>query len=187
MSTSASKIYTYLWLREDGTPYYAGKGTEKRARRCGSPPGDRVILQEWPSEEMAFEGECLLIAYYGRIDLGTGYLQNLTDGGKGAAGAHFPMRKLPKSPEHRVTKLSAVRLRYWDKVLQEHGQGMGRGCNTRKLVYLAPKELMKLSDFLAAKRRGGGSRRVSPYIKGMMLYQQLTENSASIEDEHGEV
>jgi len=82
-------FYTYLWLREDGTPYYAGKGhgirglssSGHRVRR----PKDKglIILQDWPSEEDAFEAEKFLISYYGRVDLGTGCLRNLTNGGEG--------------------------------------------------------------------------------------------------------
>jgi len=85
-------FYTYLWLREDGTPYYAGKGTEFRAyqkhhNRVGKcPPKDRVILQEFLSEADAFEAEQFLILYYGRKDLGTGCLINMSDGGEGSAG-----------------------------------------------------------------------------------------------------
>ena len=86
------QFYTYLWLREDGSPYYAGKGKGRRAffrhNHYVNPPRERsrIILQEWPSEELAFEGEKMLIAYYGRIDQGTGCLRNLTDGGDGPAG-----------------------------------------------------------------------------------------------------
>jgi hypothetical protein len=74
-------FYTYLWLREDGTPYYVGKGTKKRAWRKGSPPSERVLIQEFPSEEDAFLSERFLIALYGREDLLEGCLINLTDGG----------------------------------------------------------------------------------------------------------
>jgi len=78
-------FYTYLWLREDGTPYYVGKGALKRAFRKGHPP-DRVITQAHPCEAEAFAVEVFLIAHYGRKDLGTGCLRNLTDGGEGHAG-----------------------------------------------------------------------------------------------------
>jgi len=82
--------YTYMWLREDGTPYYVGKGLKKRAfvrHRVGSPPTkDRILLQEHPSEADAFAAEMFFISYYGRVDLGTGCLRNLSDGGEGPSG-----------------------------------------------------------------------------------------------------
>ena len=81
-------FYTYLWLREDGTPYYVGKGSgrrsyEKHGHRC-APPEDRsrILVQEFPDETMAFLAEKFLIAAYGRKDIGTGCLWNLTDGGE---------------------------------------------------------------------------------------------------------
>lgn len=81
------KFYTYLWLREDGTPYYVGKGKDRRAfksRRIGdAPPRDRIIIEEFFNEESAFEAEKFLISYYGREDMGLGCLLNLTDGGDG--------------------------------------------------------------------------------------------------------
>ena len=83
-------FYTYLWLREDGTPYYVGKGSYKRAyvrHRKGSrlyPPKNRhnILIQEHPLEKDAFAAEVFFIAYYGRKSLGTGCLLNLTDGGE---------------------------------------------------------------------------------------------------------
>jgi hypothetical protein len=84
-------FYTYLWLRENGTPYYVGKGTGRRGCRSQAHgvhcPTDknRILIQEFPSETDAFEAEKFFISYYGRIDLGTGCLRNLTDGGEGTA------------------------------------------------------------------------------------------------------
>jgi hypothetical protein len=94
-----SGFYTYLWLRESGTPYYAGKGTGRRAFSSSAHgvhrPVDRVriLIQEFPSEEDAFEAEKFLIAYYGRIDLGTGCLRNLTDGGEGTSNPDEETRR----------------------------------------------------------------------------------------------
>ena len=84
-------FYTYLWLREDGTPYYVGKGKGNRAfnkdmHRQFPPPKDRVVIYPAESESDAFETEVALIWYYGRKDLGTGCLRNLTDGGEGSSG-----------------------------------------------------------------------------------------------------
>jgi len=79
-------FYTYLWLREDGTPYYAGKGRGNRAfirhsHRFPPPPNDRILIQEFSTEMDALSAEKFLISYYGREDEGTGSLLNLTDGG----------------------------------------------------------------------------------------------------------
>jgi len=78
--------YTYLYLRCDGTPYYVGKGCGRRAYRTARrvrPPRDkeRVLIQEFNSESDALAAEVFLISYYGRKDLGTGRLLNLTEGG----------------------------------------------------------------------------------------------------------
>jgi hypothetical protein len=87
-------FYTYMWLREDGTPYYIGKGTGRRAYRKGSPPTERIILQEWSCEEEALEVEKFLIAFYGRRDLGTGCLYNGNDGGFGGALTGDALRRM---------------------------------------------------------------------------------------------
>jgi len=85
-------FYTYLWLREDGTPYYCGKGKGNRAftkdNHRFSPPNDpqRILVQEHPDEISAFAAERFFIAFYGREDLGTGCLRNFAEGGQGSAG-----------------------------------------------------------------------------------------------------
>lgn len=86
-------FYTYLWLREDGTPSYAGKGKDKRAFRRGAPSPDRIILQEHSTEDEAFEVERFLIAFYGRKDMGTGCLRNLTEGRDGIRNLSEKTRK----------------------------------------------------------------------------------------------
>ena len=96
-------FYTYLWLREDGTPYYVGKGTGRRGfdsdgHKVKRPKSrSEIIIQEWTSEEEAFLAEIFLIYYYGRKDLGTGCLRNLTNGGEGASGH--------KASDETLTKL----------------------------------------------------------------------------------
>ena len=93
ISTMANNNFlVYMYMREDGTPYYVGKGRPRRpyskaGRLCGIPPRDRIIIyRENLDEETAFSLEKELIAKYGRKDIGTGILHNRTDGGEGASG-----------------------------------------------------------------------------------------------------
>lgn len=102
------KYYTYAYLREDGTPYYIGKGTGKRAKRRHyrgirsiTPPTERILyLKYFTVEADALAHEKYMIYVLGRIDNNTGILRNLTDGGDGTSGYIY-------SKEHK-TKLSAI-------------------------------------------------------------------------------
>src|ERR1017187_3653476 len=81
------KFYTYVWLREKGSPWYVGKGSGNRAyQRCKGhwAPKDRalILLQYWPDEETAFAFEMYLIDFWGRKDIGSGTLHNHTNGGE---------------------------------------------------------------------------------------------------------
>lgn len=83
----------YAYCREDGTFYYIGKGRPRRPygkREKGvKPPKDRnriLILHQGLNEQTAFIYEENLILFYGRKDLGTGLLRNMTNGGEGVSG-----------------------------------------------------------------------------------------------------
>lgn len=78
--------YVYLWLREDRTPYYVGKGKGYRAYQkhiigC-PPPKDRVIIvKEFEDEDESYLFEEWLIQVYGRKCEG-GILLNTSIGGR---------------------------------------------------------------------------------------------------------
>lgn len=88
-------FYAYLWLRENGTPYYVGKGKGRRALKsadhCVRRPKDRsrIVIILCRNEAEAFETEKNLILNWGRKDNGTGILRNMTDGGDGPSGYRF--------------------------------------------------------------------------------------------------
>lgn len=95
-------FYAYLWLRADGTPYYAGKGCGQRAfvhKKPPYPPKDlsRILVFSRSSEQAAIETEKELICSWGRKDIGTGCLLNRTEGGDGISGAVILTPKTPKA------------------------------------------------------------------------------------------
>jgi hypothetical protein len=106
--------YTYAYLREDKTPYYIGKGKGYRIYRIYrkdrriKPPKDKsriIYLKQNLTEEEAFRHEIYMIAVFGRKDLGTGILHNLTNGGDGVSGfKHSEETKRKQSEAHKGEK-----------------------------------------------------------------------------------
>lgn len=86
-----NRFYTYAYLREDGSPYYIGKGEGRRAyskkHRVRVPPEKRILfLKVNLLEDEAIKHEKYMIKIFGRIDNKTGILANLTDGGVSTSG-----------------------------------------------------------------------------------------------------
>jgi len=82
--------YTYAYLREDGTPYYIGKGKGRRSHQKHNgfypPSKERILLlKQNLAEDAAFRHEVYMISIFGRKDLGNGILHNKTDGGRGCS------------------------------------------------------------------------------------------------------
>src|SRR6056300_1385813 len=85
--------YTYAYLRQDGTPYYIGKGKGNRIyQKSGDVIKPRknknriIFLKHNLTEDNAFKHEIYMISIFGRRDLNTGILHNRTNGGEGASG-----------------------------------------------------------------------------------------------------
>jgi general stress protein YciG len=108
-----NRFYTYAYLRKNGTPYYIGKGIRDRIHNplhnsIHLPPKERrIFLKQNLTEEEAFKHEIYMIAVFGRIDLGTGILRNMTNGGQGVSGRivcekqREKMRQYHKMVNHR--------------------------------------------------------------------------------------
>jgi hypothetical protein len=117
-----NRFYTYAYLREDGTPYYIGKGSGDRindntGRGCKKPKDKiRIIfLKQNLTEEEAFRHEIYMIDVFGRKDIGTGILYNRTNGGDGVSGAIISEElKRKKGEKIRGEKHPAYGKRWWN-------------------------------------------------------------------------
>lgn len=163
-------FYTYMWLREDGTPYYIGKGFGRRAfrthwsgtKRRSAPAEDRVVICPAESEAAAFEAEMAFIWLYGRKDLGTGILRNLTDGGDGPVGQVFSEATLHKmriaklgKPSNRKNYIpTAETCRKISESKMENGHALGHivSPETRRILS------EKISKGLKGNTRGCGNK-----------------------------
>jgi hypothetical protein len=106
-SATRSDFYVYVLFRENGRPFYVGKGQTGRldAHEQGARRGEigrrfniiramlargvevpKVKLHEGLTEAVALDYEVALIAAIGRADKGAGPLTNVTDGGEGTSG-----------------------------------------------------------------------------------------------------
>jgi len=147
---NANRFYVYHWLREDGTPYYVGKGQTNRAfekRRKYRPPVDRIkIIKNNFTEEQAHKLEVSEILKYGRKDLGTGILRNKTEGGDG----HVP------GPETRLKLSLALKGKNkgkpaWNKGLKGVQKSNKKGGNRPDLT---PEIRARISEKVRAYKLG---------------------------------
>ena len=136
-------MYVYAWIRKTnsktaskGTPFYIGQGRGPRAwqktgHRIPRPLDEQIIILESNLTQIgALALERRLIKWYGRKDLGTGILANMTDGGDGGPGTkksletRIKMSK-PKSEEtRRLMSISARKRRATPETRAKISAGM---------------------------------------------------------------
>ena len=133
-----NRFYTYAYLREDRTPYYIGKGIKDRIHNplhnsIHLPPKERrLFLKQNLTEEEAFKHEIYMIFVFGRKDLGTGILRNMTSGGQGVSGRIVSEEQKEKMREyHKRVNHKEVSPKFFDKEYKSKGGKKG-GTTTRK-------------------------------------------------------
>jgi len=154
-----TNFVVYSYIREDGTPYYIGKGKPNRpyikngGRACSTPPLDKIIiLYENLNESTAFKIEKELIAKYKRKDLDpiNGLLYNRSDGGEGASG-----RIVSEETRKRLSLVQSV-LHDWYHPI--HGEVLQKSISELTLLFpdlnLKKNCLRKVSSGLEFKHKG---------------------------------
>ena len=145
-------VYAYLRSKDSptanaGTPYYIGKGKGNRmyAKHFSRVPKDKskiTILEQNLTELEAFALERKMIQSYGRKDLGTGILNNRTDGGDGTAG----LKRAPVPNKTRDKMKASFKQRIASNEFEITRDKMRKAWKIRRLVAVSEETKQKQSD-----------------------------------------
>ena len=118
-------FYVYAYIRKSNNlPYYVGKGKDDRAWKphirsngtdlCPKELSQIVIMETNLTDIGAIALERRYIRWYGRKDLGTGILRNLTDGGDGQAGL---VQSISSNQKRSKAQLGISKPKMLDKIV----------------------------------------------------------------------
>jgi hypothetical protein len=161
-------FYIYAYVREDGSPYYIGKGKNRRAwshsKKEIQPPKDksRIIMMETNLSDIgALALERRYIRWWGRKDLHTGILRNKTDGGEGAAGCLRSEKFIKNLQGNNNPACQPVVRKKLSKIVSKHWE-------------INPERKKKQSERITGKNN-----------PSFGLYGSKNPNAKSVSDPHG--
>ena len=144
--------YIYAYLRKDGSPYYIGKGSSRRAwakHKGITVPTEksRIIIMETNLSNIgALALERFYIRWYGRKNINTGILRNLTDGGEGTVG-------LVRSDEQRANHSKIMRGRKQTDEHKEKNRIANSGKNNARFGVITSKHTLEKQRIAKLKEK----------------------------------
>jgi uncharacterized protein (UPF0248 family) len=146
--------------------------------------GGKVLYEkhDHPTDDSAFLMEKELIVKYGRKDLGTGILCNLTEGGEGAGNTN------PESVERRAAKHRGMKRSEESKQRMSEAQqhlrmgGLVTSLETKEKMKNDPKRKMTQSQEIRNKRRSSAKKVpiLQCDIKGTVIQEWDSLSSAAL-------
>jgi len=179
-----NNYYTYAYLREDGTPYYIGKG---KGNRIDNPLHNsihfpskerRLFLKQNLTEEEAFKHEIYMIDVFGRKDLGTGILRNMTNGGQGVSGRVVSEEQKEKMREyHKRVNHKEITPKFFDKENQSKAGKEGGTTTKRNMKGIFSPDYDRTPSAREAGKKSGAIQRDNKLGMFAMTEQEKKEAS----------
>lgn len=166
--------YVYAYLRKDGTPYYIGKGHGNRAwdwhRNIPVPKDkERIVMLETNLTELgAFSIERRMIRWWGRKDLQTGILRNMSDGGEGVTGYTHTAETRAKLSKISKGKINSAETR---AKISKSNQGRVLSKETRAKISEANRTRIVTDETrakMSATRKGRPGHKNTPEIRAKL-------------------
>jgi group I intron endonuclease len=184
-----TRFYVYAHLRKDGTPFYVGKGKDKRIvdRTSRSTWWWNIFKKEYPDEKIpngiilsnnlteqeALDIEKYWIALFGRKNIhSNGILINNTDGGEGTVGAILSEETRSKMSKSRKGKKNPM----WGKTRTEEEKLIFSLANKGKVSFWRGKTRSEKSRIKMSKAQGSKPTTYKNMYTNEVVFDVINKN-----------